>query len=85
MFKNGSGLLTLFDRDYGVERTFHLHDERDLLTILQRHDLKLVEIESEDRLGGMMYFTDPKQARHCVFFARKAGSAATTRGTTTNE
>jgi len=85
MFKNGNGLLTLFDRDYGVERTFQLYDERELLSILQRNDLKLVELDSEDRLGGIMYFTDPKQARHCVFFARKAGSAATTRGTTTNE
>jgi SAM-dependent methyltransferase len=85
MFKNGRGLLTLFDKDYGVERTFQLHDERELLCILEQHDLRLVELESADRLGGMMYFTDPKQARHCVFFARKADSVATTRGTTANE
>ena len=85
MFKNGNGLLTLFDRDYGAERTFQLYDERQLLSILQRHDLKLLEMESEGRLGGTMYFTDPKQARHCVFFARKANSTATTPGTTTHE
>jgi len=71
MFKNGSGLLSLFDRDYKAERTFQLYDEQEVLSVLKMHGLELIETESPDKLGGVMYFTDPKQAKHCVFFARK--------------
>ncbi|MBE9514089.1 MAG: class I SAM-dependent methyltransferase [Chloroflexi bacterium] len=74
MFKNGTGVLTLFDKDYGVNRTFQLYDEQEILSILSQHGLQLIEAESADKLGGLMYFTDPKQAEYCVFFARKAST-----------
>jgi len=71
MFKHGAGLLTIFDKDYGVERTFQLYDEHKVLSVLEQHGMVLIETESPAELGGIMYFTDPKQADHCVFFARK--------------
>jgi len=71
MFKNGSGMLTLFDKDYGTERAFQLYDERELLGVLEDLGMELVENESEDQLGGLMFFTDPKHACHCVFYMRK--------------
>jgi len=71
MFKNGHGLLSIFDKDYGTERTFQLYDERRLLRSLERLGMALIESESEDQLGGLMFFTDPKHARHCVFYVRK--------------
>jgi len=71
MFKNGSGVLTVFDKDYGVERTFQLYDEHEILEVLDKLGMELIESESEDQLGGLMFFTDPKHARHCVFYMRK--------------
>lgn len=71
MFKNGSGVLTVFDKDYGTERAFQLYDERELLRVLEDLGMELIESESEDQLGGLMFFTDPKHARHCVFYMRK--------------
>lgn len=71
MFKNGSGVLTVFDKDYGVERTFQLYDEHEILEVLDNLGMELIESESEDQLGGPMFFTDPKHARHCVFYMRK--------------
>ena len=74
MFKNGDGIITVFDRDYGTERSFQLYDERELLKVLKRYDTELIEAASPDELGGLLYFTDPKPVDHCVFFARKGGS-----------
>jgi len=71
MFKNGRGVLSIFDKDYGTERTFQLYDERRLLKSLEKLGMALIESESEDQLGGLMFFTDPKHARHCVFYMRK--------------
>jgi len=71
MFKNGRGVLSIFDKDYGTERTFQLYDERRLLRGLEKLGMALIESESEDQLGGFMFFTDPKHARHCVFYVRK--------------
>ena len=71
MFKNGDGVLTIYDKDYGTERSFQLYDEQRVLQVLGQHGMELVESESPDELGGVMYFTDPKRARHCVFYARK--------------
>ena len=71
MFKNGRGVKTVYDRDYGVERSFQLYDEHEMLRALQSYGLTLVEAEAADSLGGMMYFTDPKPVDHCVFYARK--------------
>ena len=71
MFKNGSGVLTVFDKDYAANRSFQLYDEGELLKLLQGLGLSLIEGESSDDLGGFIYFTDPKPVDHCVFFARK--------------
>lgn len=65
-------IFTVFQRNaHGGERTFQLYDEREILSILGQHGLELVEMESQNKLGGVMYFTDPKLAKHCVFFMRK--------------
>jgi len=71
MFKNGSGVLTVFDKDYGTERSFQLYNEHELLRLLENLGMELIENESDDQLGGLMFFTDPKHARHCVFYVRK--------------
>ena len=73
MFKNGRGILTVYDRAYGVERSFQLYDEQEILQALSSYGLMLVEAEDPDLLGGIMYLTDPKPVDHCVFYARKAG------------
>ena len=43
MFKNGQGTLTVYDRDYGAERSFQLYDEREILQALGERGLDLVE------------------------------------------
>ena len=73
MFKNGHGVKTIFDRDYGVERSFQLYDEHEILETLSSYGIRLVEAQTPDLLGGLMYFTDPKPVDHCVFYARKVG------------
>ena len=72
MFKYGNGIATVYDRDYGAERTFQLYDVDDVLGILEGHDLRVIPAEGV-KLGGVMYFKDPKPMDHCVFFARKDG------------
>ena len=72
MFKYGNGVATVYDRDYGAERTFQLYDVDDVLGILEERDLRVIPAEGV-KLGGVMYFKDPKPMDHCVFFARKDG------------
>lgn len=72
MFKCGEGVITVFDRDYGTDRTFRLYQERALLEMVEGLGLQLIEAESSEGLGGLLYFTDPKPVDHCVFFARKS-------------
>ncbi len=71
MFKNGSGMLTVFDKDYGTERTFQLYNERELVEVLENLGMELIPGDSEYHLGGLMFFVDPKHTRHCVFYMRK--------------
>ena len=33
--------------------------------------MELIPSDSEDHLGGLMFFVDPKHARHCVFYMCK--------------
>ena len=73
MFKNGNGVVTVFDRDYGTERSFQLYEEEEVLKSLQARGMELVPPRSQDQLGGLMYFTDPKPVDHCAFFANKLG------------
>ena len=72
MFKVGTGIATVYDKDYGADRTFQLYSESEVLGVLADHDLSVIPAEGE-KLGGVMYFTDPKPMDHCVLFARKAG------------
>jgi SAM-dependent methyltransferase len=70
MFKVGSGTKTLYDKDYGSERSFQLYGAEEIVAVLSKLGLEVVPQEG-DKLGGVMYFTDPKPADHCVFYARK--------------
>jgi SAM-dependent methyltransferase len=71
MFKHGSGVLSLYDADYGEQRSFLLYDEHEILETLGSLGMDLVEEDNSVGLGGIMYFTDPKGAGHCVFHMRK--------------
>ena len=72
MFKVGSGVASVYDRDYGTERAFQLYGVDEVLRPLQERRLIVIPAEG-DKLGGVMYFTDPKPTDHCVLFARKGG------------
>ena len=72
MFKCGKDITTVFDKDYGVDRSFRLYQEHELLEILQGLGMTMIEDEDPPKLGGLMYFTDPKGVDHCVFYARKS-------------
>ncbi len=70
MFKVGKGIATVYDRDYGEDRTFQLYDPEEVLALLEAMGLELIP-EEGGKLGGVMYFTDPKPMEHCALFARK--------------
>ena len=70
MFKNGSGVDSIYDKDYGVDRCFRLYEEDEILETLEALGMKLVEPE-EERMGGVMWYIDPKFSRHIVMFVRK--------------
>ena len=70
MQKVGSGVTTVFDRDYGVERSFRLYEADEVVERLRALGLDVVPQEG-DELGGVMYFTDPKPVDHSLFYARK--------------
>ena len=71
MFKNGEGVLTMFDKDYGVERNFQLFNGVELLEVLERQGMAIVDADTPDQLGGFLYFTDGKGVDHSLFFSRK--------------
>ena len=72
MFKCGNDITTVFDKDYGVDRSFRLYQEHELLEILQGLGMTIVEDEDPLQLSGLLYFTDPKGVDHCVFYTRKS-------------
>ncbi|MDE2940326.1 MAG: class I SAM-dependent methyltransferase [Chloroflexota bacterium] len=72
MFKYGNGIATIYDRDYGTDRTFQLYAVEEVIDTLIAQGLRVIP-EDGERLGGVMYFKDPKPMDHCVFFARKNG------------
>ena len=45
MFRYGNGVTTVYDRDYGAERTFQLYDVDDVLGILEGRDLRVIPAE----------------------------------------
>jgi SAM-dependent methyltransferase len=69
MFKHGSGVLTLHDRDYAAERSFILYDEEAVVDALRAHGLE--PVDTPERPGKLVYFTDTKDAPHCALHARK--------------
>ena len=70
MFKVGKGVATVYDRDYGEDRSFRLYDPEEVLGLLEDRGLELIP-EEGGKLGGLMYGTDPKRMEHCALFARK--------------
>jgi len=70
MFKSGAGIATVYDKDYESDRSFRLFTAEELLIKLKEHELHLINPEG-DKLGGILYFTDPKPMKHGVFFVRK--------------
>ncbi len=75
MFKNGRGILTVFDQDYGMERNFQLYEENDILGILGQQKVTLIRPDSPDDLAALLHLTDSKSVEHCLLFARKGGAA----------
>jgi len=72
MFKCGEDVTTVFDKDYGIDRSFRLYQESELLEILSRFDMTLIQDQDPRKLSGLLYFTDSKSVDHCVFYARKS-------------
>ncbi len=72
MFKTGQGVATIYDKDYGADRTFQLYGVDEVIGLLADRGLSVIPAEAE-KLGGLMYFKDPKPMDHCVLFARKVG------------
>ena len=72
MFKTGQGIATVYDKDYGADRTFQLYGVDEVVGLLADRGLSIIPAEAE-KLGGLMYFKDPKPMDHCVLFARKVG------------
>jgi SAM-dependent methyltransferase len=70
MFKNGNGIQSVYDKDYETERVFRLYDGNKILEKLRDQGMKLVPATG-DKLGGIMYFTDPKPMEHAIFFMRR--------------
>ena len=73
MFKCSRDITTVFDQDYGVERSFRLYQEQESLHVLRKLGITLIEGPDQEQLSGLMYFTDPKGVDHCVLHARKPG------------
>ena len=74
MFKKGSGTATVGDRAYGddgVDRSFQLYDEYQLLKALEDCGCTLVQAVGNEELGGFIYFNDPKPMRYCAFWVKK--------------
>ena len=77
MFKNGSGVISVYDRVFGVDRAFLLYEETKILEILKEHGCDLIETGGCGELGGLIYFTDYKPVDHCVFYVRKSKALST--------
>ena len=70
MFKSGTGVATVYDKDYNTDRTFQLYEVEEIVDVLVDHGMEVIPAEGEG-LGGIMFFTDPKPMEHCVFYAKK--------------
>ena len=72
MFKVGEGVAAVYDKDYDADRGFQLYGVEEIVERLAERGLDVVPPEA-DKLGGVMFFTDPKPMQHCLLYARKAG------------
>ncbi len=72
MFKVGSGVETVFDKDYGDHRSFQLYDPEEVVERLAQLGVEVIPVEGE-KLGGVMLFADSKPMRHCLIYFRRAG------------
>ena len=70
MFKVGDGMTSVYDPAYDLHRTFQLYGADAIVSILSDIGLEVIPPD-EDKLSGVMYFTDPKPMEHCVLFAHK--------------
>jgi hypothetical protein len=70
MFKAGSGIKAVYDRDYDTEHTFQLYQPEEVLHLLDSQGLEVIS-SAGDKLGGVIQFADSKPMDHCVFYARK--------------
>ena len=75
MFKVGIGLGTVFDKDYGDDRSFQLFDPDEIVERLVGLDMEVVPADG-DKLGGVILFTDSKPMRHCLIYLRRTGHTA---------
>jgi hypothetical protein len=75
IFKSGKGAVTVYDKAYGLERSFQLYDPPEIVSALDRSGLKLVP-EEDGKLGGVMHFTDEKAVQTCIVLARYDGPLA---------
>ena len=72
MFKVGSGVETIFDKDYGENRSFQLYEPDEIVERLAGLNMEVIPAEGE-KLGGVILFTDPKPMRHCLIYFRRTG------------
>ncbi len=70
MFKSGTGIDAIYDKDYGVQRHFLLYEPDQVLLSAQANGLSLIQQE-EGALGGIMSFVDPKGSTHTTMFLGK--------------
>ena len=70
-FKQGDGVWTLFDKDYGAERSFQLYGAHQVLAALEALGMALIDGDNE-HLGGVVYARDSKESPDCIMWLRKA-------------
>ena len=51
MFKVGREIATVYDKDYGADRTFQLYGLDEVTAVLSDNGLSVIPVE-EDKLGG---------------------------------
>ncbi len=69
MFKSGTGIDTIYDKDYKVDRHFRLYEDKYILEAVESEGMSLIK-EDGKAMGGLLSFVDPKNSRHSVMFLR---------------
>lgn len=67
MFKVGSGLQTVFDKDYCDYRSFQLYEPDEIVERLAGLNMEVIPADG-GKLGGVIFFTDTKPMRHCLIY-----------------